>query len=48
MYIVDEHERELWEKIKPYIEGDGLKKDAPSDVIDAREELRKIAWKQEQ
>lgn len=48
MYIIDSHERELWEKVKPYIEGSELKKDAPDDVVKAREELRKLAWEQEQ
>lgn len=48
MYIVDTHERKLWEKVKPYLEGCKLKKDAPADVIKAREELKKLAWEQEQ
>ncbi len=48
MYIVDENERKLWESVKPYLEGCKLKEDAPKEIIEASEELKKIAWEQGQ
>lgn len=48
MYITDPHERELWESIKPYLEGGELKKDAPKEIIEASDELKRIAWEQGQ
>lgn len=38
-------EKELWDIVKPYVIGIGkLKEDAPPEVIEAAEELRKINW----
>lgn len=42
--IFDSREKELWEKVKPYLVGDHLKDDAPEDVTKAEEELHKLAW----
>lgn len=44
MNIFDSREKELWEKVKPYLVGNHLKDDAPEDVIKAEEELHKLAW----
>lgn len=44
MYIVDAHEKELWEKVKPYLGNEGLRKDAPPEVVAADKELKKLAW----
>lgn len=46
MFIVDPHEKELWEKIKPYLDGCTLRKDAPPEIIAADKELKKIAWEE--
>ncbi len=37
-------EKELWEMVKPYLNGCELRSDAPPEVIAAREELHKISW----
>lgn len=40
----DLRERELWEKVKPYLNGCHLRKDSPQEVIEADAELHRIAW----
>lgn len=45
---MDQQERELWETVKPYLDGCELKKDAPEEIKAAHEELRRIAWEQGQ
>ena len=44
MEIRDPRERELWEKVKPYLDGCRLREDAPIEVVEADKELHKIAW----
>ena len=45
MIILDPHEKELWEKVKPYLNGCTLREDAPPDVVEADAELKRMAWK---
>ena len=44
MEIRDPREKELWEKVKPYLDGCRLREDAPIEVVEADKELHKIAW----
>lgn len=44
MEIVDPREKELWEKVEPYLDGVHLREDAPEEVREADKELTKIAW----
>ena len=44
MCLVDPHEIALWDKIEPWLEGCHLRKDAPSDIVAANEELKRILW----
>lgn len=44
MYIVDPHEKKLWDKVKPYLDKNGLRKDAPPEVVSANNELERLAW----
>lgn len=48
MEIRNPREKELWEKVKPYLEGCHLRKDAPQEIIEADKELHKMAWDLEQ
>ena len=43
MEICDPRERELWEKVKPYLDGCHLREDAPIEVVEADKELLSIA-----
>ena len=44
MEIYDSHDRALWEKVKPYLDGCHLRADAPMEIIEADKELHEIAW----
>lgn len=44
MEIRDPREKELWEKVKPYLDGCHLREDAPIEVVEADKELHKTAW----
>lgn len=44
MEIRDLREKELWKKVKPYLDGCHLREDAPIEVVEADKELHKIAW----
>ena len=44
MEIRDPREKELWETVKPYLDGCQLIDDAPIEVVEADKELHKIAW----
>ena len=38
-------EKELWEKVEPYIMAGGrLREDAPDDVVKAAKRLHEISW----
>ena len=37
-------EKELWEIVKPYLDGCKLRPDAPPEVIAADKELIELAW----
>lgn len=44
MEIRDLREKELWKKVKPYLDGCHLREDAPIEVVEVDKELHKIAW----
>ena len=44
MEFRDPYEKELWEKVKPWLDGCHLREDAPADVVAADKELYRISW----
>lgn len=44
MDIRDPYEKELWEKVKPYLEGCHLREDTPPEIVEANRELHRLAW----
>ena len=37
-------EKELWERVEPYLEHGKLRKDAPDEIVKAWDRLYEISW----